>query len=183
MHSALFAHDFYERIVILWGIGTRLTRELQWSWETKPVLKVDILKIQGFHLIATVSMAPPVSLTVIIITGAMSPECHGSDSYSPDVLSQLCVVPLSIWLYSYLTGSVKGEGEQGVIIQTATPVSGVHAKCMFPRICTHFCSLCVCVCAVFPFNILAMFKISPREWRTRPRYTCQSCLCFCVHVA
>lgn len=42
--------------------------------------------------------------------------------------------------------------------------------------------LCVCV-ACFLFNILAIFKISPRESRTRPRYTRWSCLCFWAHVA
>lgn len=46
----------------------------------------------------------------------------------------------------------KGSWGGVMIIQTATPVSGVHAKCMFPRLCTHFCSLCVvCVCGMFPF--------------------------------
>ena len=35
--------------------------------KTKVLLRVDILEMYGFHLIATVAMAPPVSLTVIII--------------------------------------------------------------------------------------------------------------------
>lgn len=111
----------------------------------------------------------------------MSPECLGSDSHPPDVpplslsLSLSCALPLSIWLYSYLTWSVKGaveqEGGGGGRLYRLLLCQVYNAKCMFPGLCTHSCGLCV-----FTVNI------PPWDVSNKPAGIIDTDVCVCVCV-
>lgn len=121
MHFAPFLHDFSECIVILCGRVNMRCIETSISSKNSAALlafiilfqnklgltavKVDILEIQGFHLIATVAMTAPVSLTVIVIrvrgSGQVLNVLALTHIHLTSSLSQLCVCFscfLSIWL-------------------------------------------------------------------------------------
>lgn len=152
--------------------------------KTKLLLKVDILEMYGFHLIATVAMAPPVSLTVIIIMvagwGRLLNVLAVTHIHLTS-LSQLCMfllLPLSIWLYSYLTWSVKGEKQRGGDYTDC--YSCVRCLCVCARF-LDYVHTCLCVCAMFTFNIPTMFKQATQESGTRLRtFVCFISVCVCV---
>ena len=198
LHITLFAHVFFF-VNGLWfwadvcepGTG----RE-----KAKLLLNVDIWGIQGFHLIATVAMAPSVSLTVIIImvTGGGRESWMSwqrlTSTWRPPALS----LPLSLSLppsavcflspsgYTLISHGVWREqwsrrerGGGGGWLYRLLLCQVYNAKCMFPGLSTHSCGLCA-----FTLNIpLGMIRTSLQESLTRTFvcvYICVRGVCVCV---
>lgn len=151
--------------------------------KAKLLLNVDIWGIQGFHLIATVAMAPSVSLTVIIImvTGGgreswMSWQWLTSTWRPPSLslaLPQLCASSLHlVILLSHMEceGS-SGAGGGGGGLYRLLLCQVYNAKCMFPGLCTHSCGL-----YVFTVNI------PPWDVSNKPAGIIDTDVCVCVCV-
>lgn len=159
--------------------------------KAKLLLNVDIWGIQGFHLIATVAMAPSVSLTVIIImvTGGgreswMSWQWLTSTWRPPSLslaLPQLCASSLHLVI---LLSHMECEGSSGA---GGRGGGGDYTdcycvRCIMPNACflvyVHTPAACVCLLWTSPPG---MFRTSLQESLTRTFVcVCVSGVCLCV---